>query len=411
MHSLKKGVAMNGHRHYMSPESIQELRYREKGKLSYSSCLMLSVTALLFSLLTPILLGNSQAQLEAWSWVMLVTCTLFSWLLVKKIRWTFLTVLMGLIFISVSGSPLIPAILLGAVYGICAYSALVCACGRKNISFAIITPILIYAISLVLTLDPIRALYSLVFLIPALVLGVAMISKSDLNTSVLACTISTLVPLIVFGVILMHSLYGSVSFDTLAVAANDIRAFFRAFAKEYISFIGEIELTRSLYSEISETVNSYVNLAPGLIVAVCISLSFVIHSLKNDLLDAQSFDRATLVKSRTLSVSAVTALVFIFAHIMSFTTDASNNPSFIAIVCGNISFMLIPCLALTGIGAIMTLPKKLGVLGVIPVALLIIILFNRLSSFFILLALVGSFFTIVQKIDFWAKEFYNKGDN
>ena len=194
-------------------------------------------------------------------------------------------------------------------------------------------------------------------------------------------------------------------------AAADIRAFFGDFVKEYVSFVGKTEITAAILGEIAETVNSYVNLAPGLIVAVCIALSFVVHSLKNDLLENQGYDQKALVKSRTLSVSAVTALVFLASHIMSFTTDASNNTSFIAVVFGNISFMLIPCLALTGLGALAILPKKIGIFGIIPIALLIILLFNQFSSFFILLALVGACFVIIRNIDSWAKEFYNKGDN
>lgn len=362
-------------------------------------------------MLMPLLFGNSQIHLEIWAWAMVVTCVLFAWFLIKKIRWTFLTVLISLIFVSFSGSAIIPAIVLGAVYGTCAYSTLICACGKKNVFFPIVTPLLAYAVSLVLTLDPIRSLFSLIFMIPALALGLASLSKSDLNTSVLACTLATIVPLIVFFAISTYSRYGSLSFEAMTNISADIRAFFEAFTEEYISFVGQTELTQSIYSEISEMVNSYVNLAPGLIVALCLSVSFVIHSLKNDLLDAQGFDQEALLKSRTLSVSAVTALVFLVAHIMSFTTDASNNTSFIAVVFGNVSFMLIPCLALTGIGAIMILPKKLGILGIIPIALLIILLFNKLSSFFILLALVGAFFVITRKIDSWAKEFYNKGDN
>lgn len=407
---------MNGYRSAkqarpLSHRDIQELHYREQGKLSYSCCFMLSVMAILFSMLMPLLFGNSQTHLEIWAWAMVVACVLFAWFLVKKIRWTFLTVLMSLIFVSFSGSALIPAIVLGAVYGVCAYSTLICACGKKNIFFPIVTPLLAYAVSLVLTLDPVRSLFSLVFMIPALALGLASLSKSDLNTSVLACTVATIVPLIAFFAISTHSRYGSLSLEAMMSIASDIRTFFETFTEEYISFVGQTELTQSLYSEISEMVNSYVNLAPGLIVAFCLSVSFVIHSLKNDLLEAQGFDQEALLKSRTLSVSAVTALVFLVAHIMSFTTDASNNTSFIAVVFGNISFMLIPCLALTGIGAVMILPKKLGILGIIPIALLIILLFNKFSSFFILLALIGAFFVITRKIDSWAKEFYNKGDN
>lgn len=413
---MRKGVAMNGYgsgvrSHTITNGEIRDLHYREEGKLSYTCCFMLSVTALLFSLLIPLLLGNSQTHLEIWAWAMTVVCVLFVWFLVKKIRWTFLTVLLSLMFISFSGSPLIPAMLLGAVVGVCAYSTLVCACGKKNLSFVIITPLLIYAAAYVLTLDPVKSIYSLVFIIPALALGLASRAESDLNRSVLVCTVATIAPLIAFFAISTYSRYGGFSLAAMTSAAADIRAFFGDFVKEYVSFVGKTEITAAIHSEIAELVNSYVNLAPGLIVAICLSISFVIHSLKNDLLENQGYDQKALVKSRTLSVSAVTALVFLASHIMSFTTDASNNTSFIAVVFGNISFMLIPCLALTGLGALAILPKKIGIFGIIPIALLIILLFNQFSSFFILLALVGACFVIIRNIDSWAKEFYNKGDN
>ena len=405
------GYGSGSRTHPITHGMIWDLHYREEGKLSYTCCFMLSVTAWLFSLLVPLLFGNSKTNLEIWAWAMVVACVLFAWFLVKKIRWTFLIVLISLTFVSFSGSPLIPAILIGAIVGACAYSTLVCACGRKNISFAIVTPVLIYLTSWVLTLDPVRATYSLVFIVPALALGLASKAGSDLNRSVLICTVATIVPLVVFLAISTYTKYGGFSFETMMGAAVDIRAYFADFVKEYVSFVGKTEITTAILGEIAETVNSYVNLAPGLIVAVCIALSFVVHSLKNDLLENQGYDQKALVKSRTLSVSVVTALVFLVSHIMSFTTDASNNTSFIAAVFGNVSFMLIPCLTLTGLGALAVLPRKIGIFGIIPIALLIIMLFNDFSSFFILLSLVGACFVIIRSIDSWAKDFYSKGDN
>ena len=413
---MRKGVFMNGYgssarTHPITNSTIRDLHYREEGKLSYTCCFLLSVTAWLFSLMIPMLLGNSQTNLEIWAWAMVVDCVLFAWFLVKKIRWTFLIVLMTLMFVSFSGSPLIPAILLGTIVGICAYSSLVCACGNKNFSFVIVTPLLIYFTSWILTLDPVKSAYSLIFIIPALTLGLVSRSGADLNRSVLTCTVSVIIPLVAFLAISTYLKYGGFSFAAFTSAATDIRAFFGDITQEYISFVAQAEITAAIYGEISETVNSYVNLAPGLIVAGCLTISFVIHSLKNDLLEKQGYDQKALIKSRTLSVSTLTALIFLASHIMSFTTDASNNTSFIAVVFGNVSFMLIPCLALTGLSALIILPKKFGILGIIPIALLFIMLFNQLSSFFILLALIGAFFVIIRKIDFWAKEFYNKGDN
>jgi len=413
---MQKGEAMNGYgsgvrAHPATNREISDLHYREEGKLSFTCCFILSVTAWLFSLLVPMLFGNSQTNLEIWSWAMAVACVLFAWVLVKKIRWTFLVVLICLMFVSFSGTPLIPAILLGAIVGVCAYSALVCACGRRNLLFVIVTPLLIYFTSWVLTLDPIRSLYSLAFIIPALALGLASLAGSDLNKSVLICTVATIVPMVALFAISTYSRYGGLSLETMTSAATDVRSFFEDFAKEYVSFVGKTEITEAIRSEIAEAVNSYVNLAPGLIVAVCLALSFVIHSLKNDLLEKQGYDQKALVRSRTFSVSAVTALLFLISHIMSFTTDAANKTTFLAVVFGNVSFMLIPALALVGMASIASLNKKIGILSVFVFAFLIFVLFNATSSFFILVALIGAFAVILRNIDSWAKDYYGKGDN
>lgn len=413
---MKKGVIMNGYRsgkraRPMSSRSIQELHYREEGKLSYAACFGLSAITLLYSLFIPLLLGRMQTRLEIWAWVMAITCIAFSWILVKKARWTVLTVLISLFFISFTGSALIPAIVLGTLVAACAYSSLVSACSKVNLSFPIVTPLVIYGISTVLTLDPVYSLFSLIFILPALVLGISCRLQASLNVSLLSCTAAIIIPLISLCATSIYTVYGEISFEALTKYAASVRELFESYTQYYLAFTTKTELPQALYREISEMVNSYVNLAPGIIVAVCLAFSFAVNSLKNDLLETQLGDSYISAKSKTISVSTVAALLFVVAHIISFTTDASNNTTFIAVVFGNVSFMLVPGLALVGITAVMNLNKKLGILSFIVFALLIFVLFNAASSFFILIALIGAFSVIVRSIDSWAKEFYGKGDN
>lgn len=403
---------MNGYRYRsMSYDDIQALHYREKGKLSYSSCFWLSAIALLYSLFFPLLLHGTSIQLEMWSWAMTVVCIAFVWFSIRKARWTVLTVLISLLFISLTQSPLIPAIVIGTVVAVCAYSSLVYACGRSNLAFPITVPLIVYACSLILTLDPISSLFSLIFLLPAAALGLSCRLGASLNASIVWCSTAIIFPLVALLAASVYSAYGRISFAALTLYASSARERLESYAQYYASAVNGIEPTQALYREISEAVNACVNLAPGLIVALCLVFSFLVNSLKNDLLQTQEALSEEHSEKNVVSVSAVTALLFIIAHVMSFTTDAANDTAFIAVVFGNISLMLLPALALVGMAAISGLNKRLGILSVFVFALLIFVLFSATSSFFILIALVGAFAIILRSIDSWAKDFYGKGDN
>ncbi|MBE6684900.1 MAG: hypothetical protein E7592_04550 [Ruminococcaceae bacterium] len=406
---------MNGFRSGSIPSSkrkgIGGLADEDSGRLSFLSCAVLSVTVLLYSLVFPVVLHGSQEQLEIWSIAILLACFAFLIFLVRKAKWTIFAIFTVFLSLGFSQSLFLPAILISTPVAIGAYAALVQSCKKSQLFFPIALPLLIYVSVALLIHDPISALYSLVFILPAAALGLSCRADLTLNTAILSCTSAIILPLIALCAASVYAMYGEISFEALTRYASSSRDLLGLYMSQYLSALSNIELTPALYREISDLVNSYVNLAPGFIVALCLTLSFFANSLKNDLFLTQGVYSDESNKGRTLSVSTVAALLFLIAHIMSFTTDASNNTTFIAVVFGNVSFMLVPALALAGITAIKNFSKKLGILSLIIFALLIFVLFNATSSFFILIALIGAFYVLVTSIDSWAKDFYGKGDN
>ena len=117
----------------------------------------------------------------------------------------------------------------------------------------------------------------------------------------------------------------------------------------------------------------------------------------------------------TLTESVASALIYIVAHVLTYTTNASGGTSVAAVVGANLCYILMPLLALKGYEALKVLIEKFYLLGLIASAAIAIAIF-ALSSFtsssvLILLALTGAFYVIIAEVEQWAKDHFEKGES
>ena len=308
------------------------------------------------------------------------------------------------------GTPIIPAILFGTVISVGAGSALLCASrGSETVCYFISFP-LAYGISFVFTNDPLVSLTSLALLLPTLSMGLSAKLKGGRTLSLSLCALSE--GLLICGafVLWLFSAYGAVTPEIFDRAATDMAGGFAYYTELALNTFMSEPVTNAMRSEIASLAATTVNILPGTVGCVCIIASFLSHSVHMGLMRAYGIDRYLTKKATTLTVSVEAALIFGVAYLFSFATDSSNDPSFAATVAVNLCLILAPCLIHVGFGLILSLPGKLGILGLILWVVFFIILFNVDTNPLTIFALIGSATVIIARIDAWAKDFYSKGD-
>jgi hypothetical protein len=113
-----------------------------------------------------------------------------------------------------------------------------------------------------------------------------------------------------------------------------------------------------------------------------------------------------------ISMSVISALIFIIAFVASYTTDGAGNRVMISAVADNICLILLPGLMAVGFDMMKSLPNKIG-LWIAMLAWIAIIILTIITgtSFMLALAFTGAAYTVVIRIGDWAKDHYSKGEN
>lgn len=371
--------------------------------------LLLCILTICSSAMIPLLLSGSAATLV----LSMIVCTLSTIIVIISSKKRFLSVVYVLVLVFLSfyfGTPILPAIIMGTVVTIGSASALLCAArGSEIIPYIISFPIA-YAISLWVTLDPLFSLLSLTLLLPSFSMGLTARLGGSRTLSLALSSLSW--GLLVGGAFAswVFTSYGSLSFDAFAKASEDMTGGIIYYTELAFKTINPEAMTNALRKEISYLAPMTINTLVGTVGCACIILSFFSHSVHMGLMRAYGIDRYLTQKSITVTVSFEAALVFAAAYLLTFLTDSSNNISFAATVSLNLCLILAPCLIHTGIGLLLALPQKLGILGMILWIVVLIFLFNIEESPLIMIALLGAFAVIITHIDSWAKKYYSKGD-
>lgn len=371
--------------------------------------LLLCLALICSSAVIPLFLSNSQSAFTL-SLIVSVLSAIIVMASSKKIFYSILFVLALAFSVFYFGTPIIPALIIGTLISVGGGSALLCAAKGSDIIFYIVSFPAAYAISLLITADPILSLTSLALLLPSISMGLTAKLDGGRTLTLSLCALAEGMLVCAAFAIWVFLTYGSLGFDAFDKAANEMVNGFVYYTEIAYSTISPEPISNAFRAEIRSLSTMTVNILPGMVGCVCIIASFLSHSVHMGLMSAYGIDRYVTKKSTSLTVSMEAALCFGIAYLITFATDSSNNVSFAATVAINICLILAPCLIHTGFGLILSLPRKLGFLGLILWIIIFIVLFNATISPLAIFALVGSAAVIITHIDSWAKDFYNKGD-
>ena len=373
------------------------------------SLITLSLTVLLSSLTCAFVTAGFFDATIATSWMTCMLCAVVMFITSKKPFHAVLkTIALGLT-LSLFGYPIVPALIFGSIISIGAYSALICSSKKTGLLLPILLPFISYAISLAVTLDPIISLAALAIYIPAILMGIATRRKAGMTSAILVCASVLFAIAVSVSALALCYFYGSVSQSAAESFTRDATKFVINYYQESFQMIEGLEFSNEMRQLIVLAVNTYVNSAVGIAMAVCASVGFISLKLQHRLFEAYGLDEYLTEKATTLTVSVAASFIFAIAFIMSFSLDSFNQTSIVAVVATNICIALTPAFFMMSVKAVKALPKRLGVIGLLlSIAITFTVMFFFTASPFIL-PLVGAIYVILGAVDTWAKDFYGKG--
>ncbi len=391
-------------------DMFSERTKRQKDRKTVISYVCMAMIIPILSLILPLSLTGSKIIVPvAW-----VTCMIASALLVLLVK-SFGGIAICTLAISFSLSylkdPVPVVVVLGTVLVAGLYSAATAAAEKKNIALVIGTPFLSAALTFAVTQSIPLTLLSLIYLPPALAMGLTARRGLGRTRSIAVFTATAAVELLlaVIGYIAWQN--GTINEDVIENAVVYLQSSIEWALRFAIERTGAVKIDETLLIEIRALGASAINLLPGLLATCLLTVGFFAHKTQCSLFSR--FERDSLLESSEtpITVSCTAAIVFLVAHVFSYTSGASHAPSFIAIAAENLSLILIPALLLIGWEKVAALPKKIGFLA-IAVWIGIVLATNALSASIIsVLALIGAFCIIFAATDSWAKDHYRKGED
>ena len=387
--------------------------YRKNEKCdtkALSSYACMAVIIPILSLTLPLSLSGSVAA-TVLAWIAFAISAAILILLVKSFGSIAICALALTFFLSFLGTPIPIATVLGTVLVSGIYSASVAAAQRCHLPFVICAPLLSAALAYSMTASIPLTLLSLIAIPPALAMGLATRKGFDRSRAIIVFVSVAAFELlsVAAGYILWQN--GTLNRDVLENVISQTRSYIESALKLAIEQAGNAELDEALIMEIRFMSAYTINLLPGLAAVALLCVGFITHKTECSLF--AGYEKYSLLDSAEtpITVSATAAIVFLVAHVFSFTSGASHAPSFIAIAAENLSLILLPALLLIGWEKVAALPKKIGFLA-IAVWIGIVLASSALSASIIsVLALIGAFCIIFASTDAWAKDHYRKGED
>lgn len=369
----------------------------------------LLVSGILFSsLILPLYLKNMQTT-YAISWISCIISATTVFISTKKRFWAIWIIFFMALIIGMLGSPIIPAMLFGAITAVGSGTSLICSAPKKLAFLPPLLPIGAYGIALALTRDPAVSIGALILLLPMIAMGYTSRADTSRTVSVGICAIVESALLIGGVAIWVYVAYGELTLSSLSAASEYFKGGFVYYSELGMQTLYQAEITPIIKKELYASANTLVNVSIGLAGACFIVTSFLSHGIHLGISSTYGNKNEELKNSK-ITVSVEAALIFVTAYILSFSTNASNMMSLPATAALNICIILIPCLAYLGFDTLSLLPKKLGLLGLILWGGVIMMIVASSSSFLFVFALIGSAYVIIRNVDAWAKDFYSKGD-
>ena len=312
--------------------------------------------------------------------------------------------------LSVFGYPIVPALIFGGVMSLGAYSALVCSSKNKSVLLPLLLPVLSYVISFTVTNDPFISLSALIIYIPALILGIATRRGAGMTSAILSCAAALFAITVTLAAFGLYTYYGSISTYAVQIFVGDMTNFVVEYYKQSFELL-EVEFTNDIRQVLVLAINTYVNSAVGLAMAICACVAYIAIKLQHRLFSSYGLDEHLSPESTTFTVSSVSAIVFMAAFILSFSLDSFNQISIVGVVCGNLCIALTPAFSIMFFRAIKALNRRMGARGILLSVVLIAFVLLMFAASPMILPLIGAIYIILGAVDTWAKDFYGKGDN
>ncbi len=383
---------------------------RRKDRMSMLSYVCMAVIIPILSLVLPLSLSGSTA-VTAVAWAACAISVAVLILLMKSFVAIAVCALAITFSLSYLGDPVPVALVLGTVLVSGLYSAAVAAAEKQHFAFIACAPLLSAALAYAMTKSLPLSLLALICIPPALAMGLGTRRGLDRSRAIALFTALAAAELLcaVLGYIAWQN--GTLNRDIIENAVTYTQNCIEWALRLAIEKAGAVSVDETLMMEIRFMSASAVNLLPGLAAVALLTVGFFAHKTECSLFGRYERDGLLESSETPITASCTAALVFLTAHIFSYTSGASHAPSFVAIAAENLSLILLPALLLIGWEKVAALPKKIGFLA-IAVWIGMVLAANALSASIIsVLALIGAFCIIFARTDTWAKDHYRKGED
>ena len=267
-----------------------------------------------------------------------------------------LIILLSVLFVYLTQSLIIPALLISLLYVVGEGSMLIAVVNRKQAQWLPLIPILAFAVTIAVCRDPRVALVSLIPFPAMLALGFGTRSSaaSDKGLTrvgvICATTFALGLSVIAVAAAFFYHWHGSLSPATLNEALEGLRA-------TLISTITSMELPIEATEEMAEffslenatyLVNSAINILPGTVVMVILMFAAAAQLMQHAALQTFLPKDTLSDRVRIFTMSIVSCVVFAVAYLVAIFSG--NEASTLAgTVAQNIYLILLPGLSLAGL--------------------------------------------------------------
>lgn len=384
--------------------------YASQDGFSTKQSIVLSLVTILFALAMPL----NMVMLPMSEFISWIVCLAFGILVVISTRKFSTVVILSLaltFFASYTGSAASVALVVGTISACGIYSALAAELRKGYISLLAIIPIVAFASTYALTSEIILAIFALAPFLPSLAMGITLRRGASRVGTIAA--FAAVAAIEIGGVALLHiyTQNGSLSLEIIGEAAE----YFKSITKETLTIAietaGQVAITEDIALMVDTTAIEMTNLLVGLVSVVIITIGFFAQKIQHAVFEKLEIENRQNMSGAPITASVAAAIVYGVAYICSFTSGASNSPSFFAVAAGNISLMLLPLLLCVGFAFLSELPRKIGFLALVVWLAIFGGAFLLSSSVIDIIALVGAFHTLLVNIDLWAEEHYSKGED
>ena len=381
---------------------------RENGNTALFACMAL-IVPLLSSTLPLSLSISPHAEMVAW--IAAVVSVALLVLSVKSFAAVAIAVLAFTFSLSYLKDPMPVALILGTILASGIYSSAVAAAKRGQIVFIVCAPLISLTFIYALTKSISLSLLSIAAIPPSLAMGLGARKKLDRAHSIALFSIVAAAEVTAAILGYVAWLNGTINREIIENAITYTQGGIEWALRLGIENANAVAIDETILMEIEYMSASTINLLPGLIAVGLITSGFFANKVECALFRRYEKDSLLEVSETPITVSCTAALIFLVAHVFSFTSGASYAPSFVAIAAENISLILLPALLLIGWEKVSLLPKKIGFLA-IAAWIGIVLVANALSaSLLSILALIGAFCIIFARTDSWAEDHYRKGED